>query len=153
MTGLGRTVRALRTRFFRGDEGAEMVEFALVVLPLFGFIFVILAVGWVVFAKASLQYAVREGVRYAVTGHSASDIQAVVQRSAFGFLNGNQTYLNQNVPVTCPASTADVSNKVVQVSVTGVVVDPFGLSSFGLAPTTVSASSSDVMEVSGPPCV
>ncbi|MGB7760652.1 MAG: TadE/TadG family type IV pilus assembly protein [Bryobacteraceae bacterium] len=75
------------------QRGSEMLEFTLVLLPTLGFMSLILNVGWAVYQKSSLQYAVGQGVRYAVTsqvitglGQRAS-IQTVVQANAFGKLN------------------------------------------------------------------
>ena len=136
-----------------GDEGAETVEFSLVVLVLFGLIFVMIAVAWVIFAKAAIQYAAREGVRYAVTNHSVGDIKTVVQQSSFGFLAGDPGLNNISVNYLTPDLKTTASNQggnLVEISIGGVVIDPFGLRSFGLAPVTLSAESSDVMENSPP---
>ncbi len=127
---------------------------ALIALPLFGFIFVILALGWMLFAKATLQNAAREGVRYAVTNHSIPDIQAVVQNHALGFLAGNSGLAKISVQYFTPGMQATASNQggnLVDISVSGVTVDPFGLRSFGLSIVTLSAESSDVMEGSPAP--
>lgn len=83
-------MRAERDRTKR--RGAAIVEMSLVVIALFGLLFLLMDLSWAVFAKATLQHAVREGCRYAVTsqtesglGHLAS-IQAKVVDSAMGFL-------------------------------------------------------------------
>ena len=65
-------------------------------MPLFGFIFLILDVSWMIFAQVTLQSAVRQGVRYAVTGQTMSgmgqdaSIRSVVQHAAVGFLPATQ---------------------------------------------------------------
>lgn len=66
----------------------------LVLLPALMFLFLILDVAWAVYTKATLQYAVAQGVRYAVTSQTIgtmgqrASIQTVVQASAFGRLGG-----------------------------------------------------------------
>ncbi|HEX4168218.1 MAG TPA: TadE/TadG family type IV pilus assembly protein [Bryobacteraceae bacterium] len=141
-------------RILKAEDGSEIVEFSLIILPLFGLIFLILAVGWVVFAKASLQYAVREGVRYAVTNQSTPNIQALVQQQSFGFLAGDaglsKISVNYYTPNNLQQTNSNQGGNLVEVSVSGVTVDPFGLKYFGLTPVTLSADSSDVME-SAPP--
>ena len=80
-------------------RGVELVEFTLVLLPMLGFIFLLLDLGWAVYKRATLQFAVREGCRFAVTnqlqalkdanGKSYGMIESVkwvVQQRAMGFL-------------------------------------------------------------------
>jgi Flp pilus assembly protein TadG len=74
------------------QRGSEILEFTLVLLPSLGFLFLILNVAWAVYSRSTLQYAVAQGVRYAVTsatltgmGQRAS-IQTIVQNNAFGRL-------------------------------------------------------------------
>ena len=88
-----------------GRRGVELVEFALVILPMLGFVFLVLDIGWAVFKRATLQFAVREGCRFAVTnavmpglkdssGHASGMIDSVkwvVQQRALGFLGSRQT--------------------------------------------------------------
>ena len=85
------------------QRGAEMLEFTLVLLPLLGFLFLILNVAWAVYTRSTLQYAVAQGVRYAVTSQTMSgmgaraSIQKVVQSNAFGRLgatSGSATGVN-----------------------------------------------------------
>jgi Flp pilus assembly protein TadG len=79
----------------RRQRGSELVEFTLVLLPFLGFTFLTLNIAWAVYTRATLQYAVAQGARYAVTtqtmngwGQRAS-IQKVVQTNAFGRLGHN----------------------------------------------------------------
>jgi Flp pilus assembly protein TadG len=61
-------------------------------LPSLGFLFLILNVAFAVYSRSTLQYAVAQGVRYAVTSqtipgmHQRASIQTVVQNNAFGKL-------------------------------------------------------------------
>ncbi len=82
-------------------RGATIVEMSFVVIALFGLLFLLMDLSWVVFAKASVQHAVREGCRFAVTsqtltglGHIAS-IQEVVRRNSMGFIGPAETGLIQ----------------------------------------------------------
>jgi Flp pilus assembly protein TadG len=51
-------------------NGQALVEFALVVLLLFGILFTIMDLGIMFYVNLTMQHAVREGLRYAVTGRS-----------------------------------------------------------------------------------
>jgi len=63
-----------------------------VLLPMLGFLFLILDISWAVYSRSTLQYAVAQGVRYAVTSQTTgtmglrASIQTVVQDNAFGRL-------------------------------------------------------------------
>ncbi len=67
-----------------------------------GFIFLLLDLGWAVYKRATLQFAVREGCRYAVTNRvqaltdangkaygMVDSVKWVVQQSAMGFLGSS----------------------------------------------------------------
>ncbi|MGD0869274.1 MAG: TadE/TadG family type IV pilus assembly protein [Bryobacteraceae bacterium] len=88
----------------KGRRGTELVEFTMVLLPFLSILFVLVDVSWAIFAKSTIIYAVRTGVRYGITitgtqvttasqlcGCSSSLTQMVkdsVQANALGFLNG-----------------------------------------------------------------
>jgi Flp pilus assembly protein TadG len=77
----------------RRQGGSQILELTLVLLPALMFVFLILDVAWAVYTRAVLQYAVAQGVRYAITSQTVSglgqraSIQTVVQYNAFGHLN------------------------------------------------------------------
>src|ERR1022692_5121216 len=48
-------------------KGAEMMEFTLVFLPMLAMVLVLIDISWAVFAKSTLEYAVRTGVRSGIT--------------------------------------------------------------------------------------
>jgi len=86
----------------RRSRGSELIEFTLVMLPLFALIFMFLDIAWAVYVKSTLQQAVRMGVRYGVTnpkdpgstntpdGHPLTEsVKARVQRAALGLLRGD----------------------------------------------------------------
>jgi Flp pilus assembly protein TadG len=86
------------------QRGVEMIEFTLVLLPMLGFIFLLMDLGWAIYKRATLQFAVREGCRYAVTNQTQNltdangnaygvidSIKYVVQRRANGLLGSAAT--------------------------------------------------------------
>jgi hypothetical protein len=85
-------------------RGVEIVEFTLVLLPLLGFTFLLLDLGWAVYKRATLQFAVREGCRFAITNRLVAltdannksygmidSVKSVVQTRAVGFLGSRPT--------------------------------------------------------------
>src|ERR1035438_9659531 len=52
------------------QRGSEMIEFTLVLLPFLGFTFLILNIAWAVYTRSTVQHAVAQGVRYAVTSQT-----------------------------------------------------------------------------------
>jgi Flp pilus assembly protein TadG len=100
------------------QRGSEMLEFTLVILPMLAFLFLILDIAWAVYGRSTLQYAVAQGVRYAVTSQTMGglgqkdSIRTVVQRSAFGRLGSDSSapaWSNIQVHFFLPDGT-DVSN-------------------------------------------
>ncbi|MBV9083188.1 MAG: pilus assembly protein [Acidobacteriaceae bacterium] len=149
----------------RRERGASLVEFALVLIPLLGLIFGIIGISWIIFAQNTIQEAVREGVRYGITGGDPSSgtglnaqIQQVVQNYSVGFVTDpSNIVINYYSPsdLTTPITdaSADSGGNVLQVSasvsIRGVIliVRPD-------AGITLTATASDVMENSpegGPP--
>ena len=138
----GRRRRVLRLR------GAEPLEFTLVLLPLLAMVTVLLDTSWAVFAKATLQRAVRIGVRVGITqtfaqmaqGACLTDtVKGIVQSNSMGLLGsgtGSSGYALIKVhyfqpPTTGSTSAAtdvstqsngDQSGNIMQVSVQGYSV-------------------------------
>ena len=149
-------MRPARLRYRR--TGAELVEFSLVMIPLFGILFLTIDLAWMLFARATLQYAVREGVRYAVTGQTMTgmgqdaSIRTVVQQSSMGILSGSGaskitiTYLDPNANFASTASNA--GGNVVQVSADGIDVFPMAPLFHSGSALSMTAVSSDVVESS-----
>ena len=142
----------------RFRKGSQLVEFSLVLLPLLALVFLTMDAAWMVFAKASLQFGVREGVRYAVTSQTApgmgqdASIKSVVQQNSFGFLNGTDglskisiSYYN---PATLAPTNLNAGGNVVEVSVDGVLVSPLAPVWRSSDPLQISVRSTDVMESS-----
>jgi Flp pilus assembly protein TadG len=138
-----------------GQRGAELVEMAFIVVPLFGLTFLLLDVSMVVYLRCTFQHAVREGVRYAITGQNTSgpcqddSIKAVVKQNAAGFLNGDSGAASIHVHFLSPVNGAVTSNaygNIVEVSVEGYsygVLAPYAKSS---GPLQITARAYDMME-------
>jgi len=123
---MGRTGRVSRRR----NGGSVMVEFALTLLPLMALIFGFADFSLLLFRWSTLENAVREGCRYAITfqtsggnGQDAS-IEAVVQKYAMGVVTTGDTpqhiYVDYYSPgnlTTSIATGGNIPGNVVQVSV------------------------------------
>lgn len=110
-----------------------MIECAFTLLPIFALILGFIDVGMMVFRWATLQNAVREGCRYAITlqtsgtlGQDAS-IEQVVQSYAMGLVktsdNPNLIKVNYYAPTdlnTPIASGGNVPGNIVEVSVQAI---------------------------------
>ena len=112
-----------------------MVEFAFTVLPTFALILAFVDFGLIIYRWATLQNAVREGCRYAITyqtqgslGQDAS-IETVVQQFAMGMVTTSDSpqhiFVNYYAPtnLTTPIPAASGGNSpgnVVEVSVQNI---------------------------------
>ncbi|MFN7994059.1 MAG: TadE family protein [Bryobacteraceae bacterium] len=144
--------RHTRRRFQRGSY---LIEATLITLLMFGLLFLLIDICLLLFTNSTLQNAVREGARFAVTEQLASgqnylndSVVQVVQQHAGGLLNGPSgackisiSYYN---PITGQASSG-VAGDIVQVSVVGYTYTPIALLKSG-SPIPVAAVSSDVLE-------
>jgi Flp pilus assembly protein TadG len=140
---MGRAGRVSRRR----NGGSVMIEFALTLLPLMALIFGFADFSLLLFRWSTLENAVREGCRYAITfqtsgsnGQDAS-IEAVVQKYAMGVVTTTDTpqhiYVEYYSPanLTTPIGTGgNIPGNVVEVSV-------INLSWSWLAPLSGSFSS------------
>ena len=150
------------------ERGSTFVEFTLVILPIFAMFFLTIDLGWILFAYASIQEGVREGVRFAITGQTLAgsagqdaSIRQVVQNYSFGFVKPANAATQVNIQYFRPTDLTPVSGynsntggNVVKVTVSGVSINPFGRLWRSTAAVVLSASSSDVVEPSpatGPP--
>jgi Flp pilus assembly protein TadG len=164
-------------RRHRNQKGAEFIEFTYAFVPLLIFVFVILDIAWAVFAKSTLNYAVRMGVRTGITitgtqataaGSNLVDMtKAVVQRNSLGMLAGSAGLAKikvhfwkpptpgTNSPPTLVDADADANKplNIMQVSVEGFTLMPilpriFGRVGFDRAGTGIAATSFDLIEPS-----
>jgi Flp pilus assembly protein TadG len=145
-----------------GERGSQVVELALVLLPLCALVFLIMDMAWAFYVKATLQNAVREGVRYAITsqtmtgmGQDAS-IKTIVQQNAMGLLGSSAASPGAaliNIQYYLPNTLAPVSGlnsnqggNVVEVYVQGYSLSPLGPILRNPTPLSLGAQAFDRME-------
>ena len=135
-----------------------MLEAALALPPLFMLLFATIDFSVALFVRNTIISAVREGVRYAVTGQTSSglgqnaSIKKVVETDSMGFLNSSNANLisiTYYSPTTLSVVTGTGSNSpgnIVQVQVSGLSwawMVPYGRSA---TPLSISATASDIIE-------
>ena len=162
----------------KAQRGSETIEFALVLIPFLALVTTLIDASWAIFTKATLQYAVRTGVRNGITITQAQATAAnktltqmvkdSVQTAALGMLTGTTGrayiqvhYLAQDS--SSPTGVTDVSTQsngnspgnIMQVSVsnygTGLLLPRiYGLfTPIDRNPAMVSVVSADRIEPSG----
>lgn len=106
----------------KGQRGTELIEFTLVLLPLLAVLFVILDASWAIFAKSTLLYAARTGVRYGITltGTQATTagktltqlVKDTVQANSRGILSGttNRAYIQVHYLAQDSSSSTGVTD-------------------------------------------
>jgi len=124
--------QALRRRKRRSSGGA-LIECAFTLVPTLALIFAFVDLGLMLFRWSTLENAVREGCRYAITfqtsggqGQDAS-ISQVVQKYALGIVRTNDSpqhifvkYYSPGDPNTPITNGGNTPGNIVQVSVEGV---------------------------------
>jgi Flp pilus assembly protein TadG len=141
------------------QRGNAMLEGALALPPLLMLLFATIDFSIAILVKNTVQSAVREGVRYAVTGQTAGglgqdeSIRTIVENNSLGFLNSSNgdslisiTYYNPNTLAVVSGIGSNAPGNIVQVQVTGlswVWMVPYARSS---TPLQISATSMDIVE-------
>lgn len=155
-----------------------MIEFTYALLPLLVMTFILLDVAWAIFAKSTLAYAVRAGLRVGITttgtqaAAASSDlttmVKTAVQSNAVGLLSGATGLAKIKVHYFLPPavnstgaitdvstlSNGDTPLNIMQVSVVGYSLHPLLPRIFGwrqapdTASTTISAIAADLIEPS-----
>jgi Flp pilus assembly protein TadG len=150
----------------RRSAGTAVIESAFTIVPLFALIFAFADFGLMLFRWSTLQNAVREGCRYAITfqttGGKGQDgsIALTVQNYALGVVRTDDTpqhifvnYYSQSAPTTPITVGGNIPGNIVEVSVQNVswawiaplsgtlVLNPF----YALAPFRLSVYSSDIL--------
>lgn len=88
-----RSIRPISAKRKRVQRGNQLVEVSLIFLPLCALLFGLFDFSVAIFMRATMQSAVREGVRYAVTYETMpamcqdASIKQVVKNSSAGFLS------------------------------------------------------------------
>jgi Flp pilus assembly protein TadG len=148
-----------RRRQRRGQGGNAILESALALGPLFMILFALIDYSVALLAKNTLQSAVREGVRYAITGQTMTgmgqdaSIKTAVQNNALGFLSGTAgsnlisiTYYNPTTLAAVTGNNSNAAGNICQVQVTGfswLWMAPYARSA---TPLQFSATASDIVE-------
>jgi hypothetical protein len=94
------------------QSGNQLVEVSLIFLPLLALLLALIDFSMALFLRATMQNAVREGVRYAVTYQTSgglcqdASIKAVVKASAVGFLSDSSMDTKIKVRYYAPANLA-----------------------------------------------
>lgn len=115
---------------------------------------------WVIFARATLQHAAREGVRFGVTGQVIApatclgdSIRQVVVANSFGFVPASRsssmitiTYYKPNDLSVETDSGATAGGNVVQVSISGLSLKSLAPVWRSSSPIALVANASDVLE-------
>ncbi|HEY1239237.1 MAG TPA: TadE family protein [Bryobacteraceae bacterium] len=132
-----------------------MIETMLILGPLLGITFLLLDLSMVISLRSTFQHAVREGVRYAITGQNSpgpcqdDSIKTVVKQNSAGFLSSASASAMIHVHFIDPVSGAvsnNGKNQIVEVSVEGYQYLPLApFQRLNLAPK-IWARAYDVME-------
>jgi Flp pilus assembly protein TadG len=152
----------------RRPSGTTLVEAAFVLLAFLGLFFLIVDVSWGLFAKVTLQHAVRAGVRYAVTSQTGisggqplgqvASIKQVVQQQAIGFLSNSDlsSYMNvkfysvsSNPPALVTGVGSNAAGNLVVISVDGWNFNSLVPVLHSSAPILITVSSGDLIESNG----
>jgi len=139
----------------RRESGSQIVEASLVIVPMLLLTFMMLDVSMVIFVRTTLQEAVREGDRYAITGQNTTgpcqddSIKAVVKKYGVGFLNttaGSNTIHVQFVNPGTGGQGTNAYGNIVNVKIEAYkynAMAPFQRLNF---PVYLYAEASDMME-------
>jgi Flp pilus assembly protein TadG len=150
----------------RRRRGNALLESVFTILPTFALVFAFVDFGLLLFRWATLQEAVREGCRYAITFQTATglgqdaSIGAIVQQYAMGLVTTTDSpqhifvnyysVSNLNTPI---ASGGNVPGNIVEVSVQNIswawlapLSGSFGSNAFrNTTPITLAVYSSDIL--------
>lgn len=155
----------------RSRRGSALVESSFTLIPLLAVLFGVIDIAFAVFVKNTMQYAVRQGVRYAVTSQTLTgkgqddSIKTVVKTYSMGLLDGlapnHEGTKAISVVYYDPVGLQAVSGAGSNVGGNIVVVSASNLSWAWMVPLLrnsaamrFSVSSADIMEATplgGPP--
>jgi hypothetical protein len=124
------------------------------------FVVLLMDTSWLIFARATLQHAAREGVRFGVTDQIippatclGDSIRQVVITNALGFVPRSQassmvtvTYYNPTTLSVQTGAGSTAGGNVVQVSIAGVNFRSFAALWHSSSPISLAATASDVLE-------
>jgi Flp pilus assembly protein TadG len=137
------------------------MEMIFVLLPLLGLVFLMVDTAWMIFARASLQEAARQAVRFGITGQLApgcsglnASIRQVAQQHSFGFITTANAATVVGIRYSSPTDSttalsgcsATAGGNVLQVSISGLTLKPMAPVLRNKTPLMLSANSADAME-------
>lgn len=135
------------------ESGSQVVEATFVIIPLLLMTFMMLDLSMVIFLRTTMQEAVREGDRYAITGQNTTgpcqddSIKAVVKLHALGFLKSQSSVIHvQFVNPNTGGQGTNAYGNIVNVKIEGYkysALAPFLRLNY---PLYVYATASDMME-------
>ena len=148
-----------RTPRSAGRRGNAFIEFALVFVIFIAMILAAFDFAFAIFARATLQHAVRSGVRFAILGQAPegvghdSAIKDVVSKNALGLLNTEEAldrvaieyFLPDCSGSDCSSGNNSASNIVV-VSVRNYPITPIGPLLRGAGAININVAAIDKME-------
>ena len=147
-------------------KGATIVEMSVILLPLLALSLATFDFALAITLQNTMQFAVRQGVRYAITSQTATglnhdaSVKAVVVTNSMGMIPlliptnadpNNYISITYYDPGTFTLQTGTGSNKggnICQVSVTGLSYKWMATLMRGNTALSIAASSSDIMEAS-----
>jgi Flp pilus assembly protein TadG len=137
------------------ESGSQVLETAFVIVPMLLITFLMLDLSMVIFLRTTMQEAVREGDRYAITGQNATgpcqddSIKLVVKHFALGFLNSAAAAATIHVQFVNPNTGGQGTNaygNIVNVKIEGYkysALAPFERINY---PLYIFAEASDIVE-------
>lgn len=149
----------------RKSGGNVLVETVFTFVPLFALIFAITDIGLMIFRWTTVQNAVREGCRYAVTFqtmtglHQDASVEATVETYAMGFVKAADTpqtifvkYYSPSNLTTAIGSGGNIPGNIVEVSVQNVsfkwiapLSGTFAAPLYATTPLGIKAYSADIL--------
>jgi Flp pilus assembly protein TadG len=139
------------------QRGSQLVEAGLAMLPLFAMVFLVIDISWGIWVKATLQHAVREAVRYAVTGQTqtgsgqTASIKAVAQTQAMGLLSGSQAttlHVRFYDSTSLAETSSNIGGNVVEVAVENFSMSPLAALLRSNDPYWLTVRAADIIEPS-----
>jgi Flp pilus assembly protein TadG len=144
----------------RKSRGHVMLESVFTLLPMFALLFGIIDLSVMTFRWSTLQNAVREGVRYAITfqtsgglGQTAS-IQSVVEQNSFGFVKASDSpqhifvsYLNPDLTTgsNTPGNVVEVTVKNISFSFMAPLSGSLAGPLYATSPLTFKVVAADIL--------
>jgi len=138
----------------RRERGSQFVEAGLSFVPFFALLLLAADTGYGVWVKATLQHAVREGVRYGVTGQTSgglgqgASIAAVVQNQAMGLLSSQPGTISVRYydPASLTETNSNADGNVLEVSVENYQLTPLAPLLRSSTPAAITVRAADIVE-------